>query len=154
MNIRWLAVATILITAVALVLFARWSRERSTRDFQRVALEVLRERFPDRTFVADSDPRSITLPKDSVRLGLVNIRSIVERSAGSDPERREIIARFFAQSLAAPGTVQVSVPQAWDAARPLVRPQLVSATFQTDPNVHLVRRHLVAEPRLSGGVVE
>jgi uncharacterized protein YtpQ (UPF0354 family) len=143
---RWLAIGIgVVIAAVAGVTFVRWSMDRATREFQRVAIEVLRERFPDRTFVADEDPLTISLPKDKVRLGLVNLRAIVDRSGGSDAERREIIAKFFAQSLAAPGEVQTGVPQNWDAARPLIRPQLVSTTFQTDTDVRLIRRHVIAD---------
>ena len=75
MNLRWLAlvlVSVLLIIAAAVAAFAgvRVSGQRPgqgpTREFQQQVLQVLHERFPDRTFVADKDDPDTILSQQAI----------------------------------------------------------------------------------------
>src|SRR5262249_29469483 len=151
MNLRWLAlvvVSVLLIIAAAVAAFAgvrgsvTGQDQRSARGFQQLVLQVLRERYPDRTFVADKDPDLITSPQDDLQLGLANVRALVEQSRGTDAEKREMIAAFFAQTMAGVEGKGGGIPKTWEAARPLVRPYLLGRDLQSGRNVVLVRKPL------------
>lgn len=154
MTTRWPAVwALAILTAVIAVAACQSHSTQRLQDlppdaFQRVVVDLLRERFPTRTFVASSDPHEIKMD-ERYTLGLTNVRAIVNSQNGTDEDGRRAIVEFFTKTIANADAAakQPQTPDTWDEVKPLIRPQLVGAQFHEQQAVKagIVARRLIAD---------
>jgi uncharacterized protein YtpQ (UPF0354 family) len=95
----------------------------SDREFQDRVCSILAESFPETKPVASDDPLIVEVGK--LKIGLSNIRANFNASNRSDEDLRNIVEAYVAALVETEGQLEAETPS-WDAAAPILMPQLVN----------------------------
>jgi len=97
--------------------------------FRQRVLAILATEYPARHFEPMPDPHLVKL--GDAQLGLQNLYAIYAQSDGSDAELRRLVRKHFDSVLQQVDAAVARQQLPWEAARPLLRPQIVPIEYTT-----------------------